>query len=141
MDEEIADVFVSELTETFGFLNDFGFRFRKDEVEDAISLVRASYVGRNIAFVFVIDKREEMLECYIRGVKGGQIVTDCSEGGYNRSLFSYLVKNCGFRRSFKDSLRGDLPIRIKIREVLEVNADLIKTYGNALLSDKKGALI
>ncbi|MDH5557828.1 MAG: hypothetical protein OEZ03_10780 [Alphaproteobacteria bacterium] len=136
MAERIKDVFVSELTRTFGFLNDHGFRFREDEVEDTVSLVRAAYLGRNIAFVFVLDKREEMLECYIHGVKDGQLLRMPTEGGGYKSLFLYLVKNHGFRRSIKDSLRSDRPMREKIRDILEVNADLIKLYGEVLLADR-----
>ena len=141
MSEQVREVFVSELKDVFAFLVAYGFRFREDTIEDRTFFVRAAYTGNNIAFEFSLDKREQLVECDVCSVLADKIARFPVNGGYYKPLQTYLIQHCGFRSSIRDSLRGDRPIRQKIRDALEAYAEILKTRGAILLTDKAEVLV
>lgn len=54
------------------------------------------YVGRNVAFTFTLDIRDQGIDLVVTQYRDGKLLPT-SDGGYSSSLFTHLINRCGFR--------------------------------------------
>jgi len=98
MSKEIitSEEFRREVEAGAGILKSHGFeratRF-ETETPTTASMV---YLGRNVAFTFTLDVRDQAIDLGVTRIREGRLV-DNWDGGYSSSLFTHLLKNCGFR--------------------------------------------
>ena len=101
--------FVGCVTEVFGFLEDAGFKTGPHRIECKQLYYTVTYCGKEVAYCFSFDVRENYCECYIARVVHGEIITDRRNGGFWSSLYSFLVKQMGYR--------GKIPIPKECEEL------------------------
>ncbi|MCS7062769.1 MAG: hypothetical protein NZM04_01755 [Methylacidiphilales bacterium] len=54
------------------------------------------YLGKNIAFTFTFDLRDQAIDLLVTRYRNGKLLA-IWDGGYSSSLFTYLLKHCGYR--------------------------------------------
>ena len=72
--------------------------FQRATQLDSMTPTTASvvYVGQNIAFEFTLDIRDQAIDLVVTRYRDGKPAA-LGHGGYSSSLFTHLLKRCGFR--------------------------------------------
>lgn len=84
---------VEEATSTFASL---GFQRAPQFDSETPTTASVVYIGQNIAFTFTLDIRDQAIDLMVTRYRDGKLVATW-DGGYSSSLFTHLLKRCGFR--------------------------------------------
>ena len=128
---EVADV-ASALTAR-GFKHSPGF-----DTATATS-VSVAYVGRNVAFAFTLDIRDQSIDLVVTRCRNGQLVAT-QDDGYSSSLFTHLVTHCGFRGRPTPSASLPPSASNSQRALSSLVGLLTHSCSNALLADRDDSL-
>jgi hypothetical protein len=135
MSQQDALVFLAELETVFQSFLPSSFRFRKDMVEETPLYIRAPFIGKNVALVFVYDIREQLVDCYVARVADGRIVRESTFNGSWHHLHSLLVKRSGFRGTIKNRVLDKDPSQREFQRILAAYAQILKSHGAFVLED------
>ena len=134
-----SEEFRYEVEKAAGVLVARGFqRARQLDIETP-TLATVVYAGRNVAFVFTLDKRDSVIDLVVMRYRDGKLLATC-DGGYSSNLFSYLVDYCGFRgrRVRAASLS---PPASKVKRMIAALMNLLEQpCAKHLLADRSDAL-
>ena len=134
-DEPISsDQFKHEVEDACSILTFYGFR-RAMQFESDTEVV---YLGKNVAFTFAFDFREQAVDLNVTRCRDGRPF-DNWVGGYSCSLFLHLVEHKGFRGPLTPK---DIPENASWSQRMiaaEINL-LNHPYSADLLADKPDAL-
>lgn len=131
--------------------------FRR-EVEDAASILKSHgfgralqfeaetpttasvvYLGRNVAFTFTLDVRDQAIDLVVTRHRDGKLLATW-DGGYSSSLFTHLLKHCGFRGR-PTSPPSLPPTASRTQRMIAENLNLLAHPSSAnLLADKPDSL-
>jgi len=96
-DEPItSDEFRSEVEEAASILRQHGFQHIPQFDSESPTTASVVYVGRNIAFTFTLDIRDQGIDLVVTQYCDGKLMANL-DGGYSSSLSTHLLKHCGFR--------------------------------------------
>ena len=95
------------------------------------------FCGKNVAFSFGLDVREQYIDVEVIKVKNGRLV-DKLDGGYSSSLYSHLVNKEGYRGSVSRTSRA--VYTSKLEQALGDWIALLRQEGGNLLRDDLDSL-
>jgi hypothetical protein len=93
------------------------------------------YAGKNVAFVFIADLREDSLENLVCKVKHGKLVMDGSSGGYSEPLSMALVRHFCLRSESIPKIRKYEDEIDRISHFSERWWWMINNFGSELLEE------
>lgn len=134
-----SDEFRREVEGAASILKSHGF-WRASQFEtETPTTASVVYVGQNIAFTFTLDVRDQAIDLVVTRHRGGKLVATW-EGGYSSSLFTHLLKHCGFRGRLTPPV--SLPTTAsRAQRMIAANLNLLAHPASAsLLADKPDAL-
>jgi hypothetical protein len=96
-DETISDnEFRREVEVEASVLRAHGFQRAPQFESQTPTTSSVVYVGQNVAFTFTLDVRDQAIDLVVTRYRDEKLVATW-DGGYSSSLFSHLLKHCGFR--------------------------------------------
>lgn len=143
MNEHLSNYFFEETSKVFSFLVDeYSFANARLEIDNKIHCAFVLFVGKNLSIEFILDERENNIDCKIARVIDGKktiFYAVDNKGLRVRESLSGLLR----RRGFKDRLFskvGGLEIHELIKITLADFAQMLKKHGLDVLSDSPTAL-
>lgn len=91
-----SDDFRREVEEAASILTLHGFRRAPQLDSETPTTTSVVYAGKNIAFTFTLDIRDQAIDLVVTRYFDGKLVATW-DGGYSSSLFTHLLNRCGFR--------------------------------------------
>jgi hypothetical protein len=91
-----SEQFKHEVEGLCGVLTSHGFKRAVQFESESPTTACVVYLGRNLAFTFTFDVRDQAVDLIVTRHRGGKLV-DNWDGGYSSSLFTHLLNHCGFR--------------------------------------------
>lgn len=91
-----SDEFRRNVEDAARILVAHGFQRAPRLDDDMSTLASVVYIGRNVAFTFTLDIRDQAVDLVVTRVRDGVLVPTW-DGGYSSSLFAFLIKHHGFR--------------------------------------------
>lgn len=91
-----SDDFRREVEQAASSLAAHGFQRAPQLDSETPTTASVVYVGRNIAFTFTFDIRDQAIDLVVTRYRDGKLVPTW-DGGYSSSLFTHLLNRCGFR--------------------------------------------
>lgn len=134
-----AERFCFEVERESEQLTAHGFRRAKDQDRYTPTTASVAYVGQHVGFEFILDIRDQAVELMVARCQNGQLALATSDG-YRSSVFSHLLKHCGFRgRSVPPApaTAESSALQMKIRANLNL---LAQPCATTLLEDRLDSL-
>lgn len=135
---QLVNYFVEEVSKRIGLLvSEHVFALPKLEIDAAISFAKVIYMGKNLAIEFVLDEREEDLDCKIARIADGKRVPDYAvdeKGIRVRDSLAALLRRRGVRAALFHKV-ARLPFRDRIPITLSDFANMLEKYGKDILAD------
>jgi len=143
MDEQLVTLFVSQVREHFEFLVlDYGFAEPLVELRPDVYSAIVVFMGNNVAIEFVLDEREEHIECRIARVVDGErsrhYAVDENRRRVRENLFG-LLRRRGVTNWISISLAG-LSLEKQIPRKLDALAKNLRANSQDILADLPGIL-
>jgi hypothetical protein len=91
-----SEEFRREVQECATALASHGFQRAPGFDSETPTAASVVYVGRNVAFTFTLDIRDQAIDIVVTRCRYGKLVANW-DGGYSSSLFTHLLNHCGFR--------------------------------------------
>jgi len=91
-----SDEFRREVEEAANTLTLHGFQRAPQFDSETPTTASVVYVGKNIAFTFTLDIRDQAIDLVVTRYRDRKLVANWG-GGYSSSLFTHLLNRCGFR--------------------------------------------
>ena len=113
-----------------------GFKRAKELEKISPTTATLVYCGKNVAFEFSLDVRDQCIDAEVIKVKCGQLLRN-SDGGYSSGIYNYLVEKEGYRGSPTGTL-ANLPESSKLDHAIDGWISLLDLAGSILLSDQAG---
>jgi hypothetical protein len=134
-----SDDFRREVEQAASTLTAYGFQRAPQLDSETPTTASVVYVGRNIAFTFTLDIRDQAIDLVVTRYCDGKLVPTW-DGGYSSSLFTHLVNRCGFRG--RPVPAASLPATAsKTKRVLSALMNLLaQPCAATLLADRADAL-
>lgn len=138
-DKISSDEFRRDVEEAASLLRSHGFRRALQFESETSTEVSVVYVGKNIAFTFTLDIRDQGIDLIVTRYRNDELFP-IWDGGYSSSLFTHLVKHCGFRG--RPIPGGSIsPVASKTKRVLSSLVNLLtQPCASGLLADRADAL-
>lgn len=96
-DETISsDEFRRDVEEAASILRSHGFQRAPEFESEMPTTASVVYVGRNVAFTFTLDIRDQGVDLIVTRYHDGKLVPTW-DGGYSSSVITHLLNRCGFR--------------------------------------------
>ena len=114
-----------------------GFRRAKELEKISPTTATLVYCGKNVAFEFSLDVRDQCIDAEVIKVKYGRLLRNL-DGGYSSGIYNHLVKKEGYRGS-PTGTRAQLPETSKLDQAIDGWISLLDTAGSNLLEDEAGA--
>ena len=112
-DEVSPDEFRQQVFRCARLLEQYGFKRAQQFEHETPTLVNVVYVGQNVAFIFTLDRRDQMVDFDLARFRKGRVV-ERSDGGFSDDVYSFLVKHCGYRGGIQPS--SDIPSGASLTE-------------------------
>jgi hypothetical protein len=122
-------------------LENWGFKRDLELEEISPTMATLVYRGKNIAFVFSLDVRDQCVDAEVVKVRNGKLLRNW-DGGYSSDIFDHLVKREGYRGNPTGSI-GNAPINphgTRLDNVIGGWLNLLRTSGEKLLRDNPDSL-
>lgn len=113
-----------------------GFRRAKELEKISPTTATLVYCGKNVAFEFNLDVRDQCIDAEVIKVKCGRLLRN-SDGGYSSGIFNYFVKKEGYRGS-PTGTQANLPESSKLDQAIDGWISLLDMAGSNLLNDEDG---
>jgi hypothetical protein len=139
-DEPISsDEFRREVEGAASILKSHGFGRASQFEAETPTTASVVYVGANVAFTFTLDVRDQAIDLVVTRYRGGKLLAT-RDGGYSSSLFTHLLKHCGFRG--RPTPPASLPATAsRAQRMIAASLNLLAHPASAsLLADKPDAL-
>lgn len=139
-DEPISsDEFRNEVEDAASVLRFNGFQHAPQLDSETPTVISVVYVGKNIAFTFELDIRDQAIDLIVTRYRSGKLVATW-DGGYSSSLFMHLINYCGFRGRSVPAI----PLPLTVSKVNRMLSGLVNLLGEPcaanLLADREDAL-
>ena len=113
-----------------------GFKRAKDFEKSSPTVATLVYCGKNVAFEFSLDIRDQCIGAEVIKVKSGQLLRNM-DGGYSSDVFNHLVKYEGYRGNPRGEFTESESLNYtQLDAAIEGWISLISTAGSNLLSDQ-----
>lgn len=134
-----SDKFRREVEEAANTLTLHGFQRAPQFDSETPTTASVVYVGKNIAFTFTLDIRDQAMDLVVTRYRDRKLVATW-DGGYSSSLFTHLLNHCGFRG--RPTPAGSLPpTASNAKRMLSALVNLLAQPCSAnLLADRADAL-
>lgn len=113
-----------------------GFRRAKELEKISPTTATLVYCGKNVAFEFSLDVRDQCIDAEVIKVKRGRLLRN-SDGGYSSGIYNHLVKKEGYRGS-PTGTHVNLPESSKLDQAIDGWISLLDMAGSNLLNDEAG---
>lgn len=125
----------------FGWLESLGFQRRPELDEDSPTAASAVYMGRHLALVVTLDRRNSAVDVQVVKANSGRLRWQF-EGGYSTDVLSHLVRHAGYRGGLPaaDQKVSGEERRNDLAPELGRWAQLLRERGQALLADTEDSL-
>jgi hypothetical protein len=134
-----SEEFRREVQECACTLTSHGFQRAPGFDSETSTTASVVYVGRNVAFTFTLDIRDQAIDIVVTRCRHGRLVVNC-DGGYSSSLFTHLLNHCGFRGRATPAASIS-PAASKAKQMLSALVSLLAQPCSAnLLADRVDAL-
>ena len=134
-----SEEFLREVQECACTLTSHGFQRAPGFDSETSTTASVVYVGRNVAFTFTLDIRDQAIDIVVTRCRHGRLVVNC-DGGYSSSLFTHLLNHCGFRGRATPAASIS-PAASKAKQMLSALVSLLAQPCSAnLLADRVDAL-
>ena len=133
------DQFRLEAVDKLSFLESKGFVRSPLLEENTTTVVSIVYVGKNVAFVFSYNLRDQCLDSEVIKVERGKLIRDW-DGGYSSGIYSHLVRKEHYRGSPSAGVQFDEDDDQLTRKLNGI-ARLLNVAGHMLLDDKPDSLL
>jgi hypothetical protein len=134
-----SEEFRCEVEAAVSILKSHGFRRATQFEVETPTTASVVYLGKNLAFTFTLDVRDMAIDLVVTRYRDGKLLATW-DGGYSSSLFTHLLKHCGFRG--RPTPPSSLPpTASKAQRMIAANMNLLSQPASAyLLADKPDAL-
>ncbi len=120
-----------------GFLQTHGFDEKPVERDPVGTWLRKSYVGRHVAFEFILDLREQVYESKVSQVKNGALTNEFAVDAGGSVVRGHLREFLRSRGLSDDMLQkvGKLPFVEYFKARIEEDAKFLQEFGGDILAD------
>ena len=143
MNKQLAIYFFEQVSKVFNFVvREHNFAPPQIEMNEKINFTFVTFMGKNIAIECVLDEREADVDCKISRVINGKKVAHYAvddKGVRVREGLHNLLRQRGVRERLFTKV-GELELRAQIKITLADFAQMLKKYGQDILSDSPAAL-
>ena len=143
MDIQLVNYFQDEVSKAMAFLvNEYSFAPPKLEIDDEIAFIKIIYMGKNLAIEFVLDEREEDIDCkVVRVLEGKKAIAYAvdEKGDRVRDSLAAILQRHGVRDRLFQRITG-LSFKDSIRVTLSDFGSMLKKHGKDILCDTPDVL-
>ncbi|MEK6529005.1 MAG: hypothetical protein AABZ36_09015 [Nitrospirota bacterium] len=143
MEDQVTKLFLKEVARVFYFLvEEYSFSKPVIDVNNKINFITATFMGKNLAIECILDVREYDIDCkiarVINGKKTNHYAVDENRNKMREGIAT-LLRRRGIRERLFRKVSALEPNEI-IKTTLEDFAEMLKKYGQEILSDSSKAL-
>lgn len=132
-DEITVGEFLKSAPRELRWLVDCGFDLAEDQGKKTPTMGTLVYRGKNVAFEFSLDVRDQCVDAQVIKVENGTLRRNWN-GGYSKDIYTHLVSAEGYRGSPTGSLNAG-ESGSKLDKAIAGWSSLLKTGGSKLLND------
>ncbi|TAN84047.1 MAG: hypothetical protein EYR95_18140 [Phormidium sp. SL48-SHIP] len=137
-DDITVEVFRESAPAGLRWLVERGFSRARDLEKETPTMGTLVYRGKNVAFEFSFDARDQCIDAEVIKVERGSLRRNW-DGGYSKDIYTHLVAAEGYRGSPMGSLSVH-EFESKLDKAIAGWSSLLETAGSKLLSDSSESL-